>query len=130
MPSPCHANGNNIGIGIGIGLGKEEGSQRGETEKEIPLPPQLDDLSFLAAWEDWTAYRRERNLPPYKPRGLKAQRTRLSGWVDLHGMKPVIEVIRLSIANNYNGLFEPKTTPGKGNGKQWEPDDDYDNGLD
>jgi len=128
MPSVCHADG--ISLGIGIGLGKNKEGVKGETISEIPLPPQLDDLGFLAAWDEWVAYRRERNLPPYKPLGLQAQRTRLCGWVDDHGIKVVIDGIRTSIANNYNGLFEPKS-PSTNFFKddKPEPDRDYANAI-
>jgi len=129
MPSVCHANGINTGIGLGLGCikKKEEGSVRGETISE--LPPELDDLSFLAVWDEWTSYRKERNLPAYKPLGLQAQRTRIRDWVSEHGMKPVIDSIRASIANNYNGLYllsELKTTLNR----KPEPDRDYDHALD
>ena len=114
MPSACHTNGINIGIGIGLGniKNKEEGSVRGETISNS-LPDELDDFKFLQVWDEWTEYRKERRLAPYKPTGLKAQRTRLSGWVSTHGLDEVIDCIRSSIANNYNGLFEPKPLDGR-----------------
>ena len=114
MPSACHTNGINIGIGIGLGCikNKEEGSVRGDTISNS-LPAELDDFKFLQAWDEWIEYRKERRLAPYKPTGLRAQRTRLSGWASTHGLDAVIDCIRSSIANNYQGLFEPKPPDGR-----------------
>ena len=113
------------------GKGIVENKEGGKGETISRHPPQLDDFAFLSAWDDWIAYRKERSLPPYKPLGLQAQRTRLSGWVDDHGMKSVIDCIRSSIGNNYNGIHEPrpKTRSNFSNDDKPEPDRDYDNAL-
>ena len=93
----------------GKGMDKE-GSVR-ETIPEPPeLPPELDHLGFIAVWDEWTSYRRERKLPPYKPAALKANHSRFVQWVADYGMTAVIESIRNSIANNYQGLFQPKSS--------------------
>ncbi len=112
MPSVCHSNGINIGIGIGIG-NKERDKGSGEKGKRIPNdPPESlkDDLSFLAVWDEWKAYRKERGLRPYKPMGLKALHTQLTKWAKTHGAPALIQSIRDSMANDYKGLFEPKLT--------------------
>lgn len=114
----------------GKGIVKNKEGGMGETMTQ--LPPQLDDLAFLAAWDEWISYRKERSLPPYKPLGLQAQRTRLSGWVDEHGMKSVVDCIRSSIANNYNGLHAPRPKATRDNfpdDDKPEPDRDYDNAI-
>jgi len=93
--------------GISNGIVDKEGSVRGTISEP---PPELDHLGFIAVWDEWTSYRRERKLPPYKPAALKANHSRLAQWVTDHGMTSVIESIRNSIANNYQGLFQPKSS--------------------
>ena len=111
----------------------KEGSVR-ETNPEPPdeptLPPELDHIGFLAAWDEWTSYRRERKLPPYKPAALKAQRTRLARWTNECGMPAVIDAIRSSIANNYQGLFSPRPESNSPKLNQRPIDLDYANALD
>ena len=92
------------------------------------FPPELDDLGFIAVWSEWNDYRTERKLPPYKTQGRKAQLSSLSKWATQFGMPALIESIRASIANNYQGLFEPRPSNRNGN---FTPtiDRDYDNAV-
>jgi len=73
------------------------------------LPEQLDTDSFRAAWAEWLAYRKERRLPNYKPTGEK--RT-LSMLADM-GHDNAVASIGQSIAQNWQGLFEPKGRGGR-----------------
>ena len=70
----------------------------------VAFPPVLDTTEFRQAWEDWTAYRKERKIAALKPRSVSAQLAKLQMW----GHAGAIESIRQSIAQNYQGLFEPK----------------------
>ena len=110
--------------------GNSNGKDKEESVRETisELPPDLDDLGFIAVWEEWKDYRKERNLPDYKPQGLKAQFTRLSRWAKEFGMPQVIDSIRASIANNYQGLFEPRT-PNRIGTVLPPIDRDYDNAI-
>ena len=87
---------------------KERG--KGKTIPNDPPESLKDDLSFLAVWDEWKAYRKERGLRPYKPMGLKALHTQLTKWAKTHGAPALIQSIRDSMANDYKGLFEPKLT--------------------
>ena len=103
-------------------VNNKEGSVRGTISD---LPPELDDLRFHAAWADWEAYRSERKMKPYVPLGLAALRKRLAVWVKNHGILPVIHAINASIANNWQGLFEPNEKE-----ESSQPSRDYENALD
>jgi len=91
---------NGIGIGRGIGKGKEEGSFAFETE----IPAELNTPAFLAAWSDYLAFRRERRLPKLIPRSQAAQLAKMARW----GCNAAIQSIRETIAQGWQGLFEPK----------------------
>jgi len=94
----------------GKGNGNGKGGM-GETPRpgESSLPRELDLPEFHQVWDKWVAYRRERKLPAYKSLGLSALRTRLVAYVNSHGLPAVIVSMHSSIANNYNGIFEPKS---------------------
>lgn len=96
------------------GKGNSKGNGKGgmgETPRpgESSLPRELDLPEFHQVWDKWVAYRRERKLPAYKSLGLSALRTRLVAYVNSHGLPAVIVSMHSSIANNYNGIFEPKS---------------------
>jgi hypothetical protein len=69
-----------------------------------PLPPSLDTPRFRAAWSDWTEYRKELGLKPYKPRGLAGVLKKL----ERAGEQAALWAIEHSIGNNYQGLFPEK----------------------
>jgi len=71
------------------------------------IPPELNTPAFLAAWETWLAYRKERRLAAYKPLGLQRQLSALAAF----GPQSAIEAIELSMRQNYQGLF-PKPVKG------------------
>ena len=91
------------------GIGRD---RKGEEEKgETPLPPvvsipaSLDSPDFREAWADYQAHRREIRKP-LKPTGLKSCLKTPGG----DGNRPVCRALRLSIANGWQGVFEPKDT--------------------
>lgn len=75
------------------------------TNKDKAATPPFSSDSFIAAWNEWIAYRKERNLPSYKPRSLKAQWNEMLAW----GEGPAIDSINESIRQQWQGLFAPKT---------------------
>lgn len=81
--------------------------QRGDAYDPLtaPLPLQLDTEEFRKAWLRWWLYRRERHLAPYKASTIQA---RLNLFVEM-GEKAAISAISTSIANNWAGLFEPRS---------------------
>lgn len=76
--------------------------------EETAFPVGLDSAGFRAAWLDWLAYRREAKLGKWKPRTVSAKLAEMAGW----GEAAAIESIRSSIANGWQGLFEPKVAAG------------------
>lgn len=71
---------------------------------KINLPETID----AGVWELWISYRRQRRLSCARM-CVEQQLANLSAWAD-DGYDPG-EIIRASIANGWQGLFEPKTKP-------------------
>ena len=83
----------------------------GETKTDDPpFPDDLATDNFRAAWDDWTAYRREARLKAYVPRGIKQQLKRLKEF----GHDRAIAAIDHSIAQQFQGIYEPS---GRGAGR-------------
>ena len=74
-----------------------------ETEKRDALPSWLDV-------EKWTAYVKTRKAQARKPESLKAALDKLEGFMRA-GHNPN-EIIATSLANGWQGLFEPKSNGG------------------
>lgn len=72
-----------------------------------PIPGALDTPAFRSAWIDWFEYRKERKLPKPKPKTIEAKLNEMIGW----GADASVEQIRMSIANGWQGIFEPKKKP-------------------
>ena len=66
--------------------------------------PWASNEQFMAAWNEWCSYRKERKLPMYKSVALKK---RLSE-VEEHGVDAFVAAVNKSISNNWNGLFYDK----------------------
>ena len=81
-------------------------------EKREELPTALDTEAFRAAWELWRQYRVERHLAAWKPLTIRTQLAKLAEL----GEARAIAAIDHSIAQAYQGIYEPKAqaTGGKG----------------
>jgi len=84
--------------------------EKKETPKKIsarfdPLELELPNGLNPSAWESWIAYRRSRKLTCAEPT-MKGQLANLGAWWN-NGHDPG-EIIRASINNGWQGLFEPK----------------------
>lgn len=77
----------------------------------VPLPAALDCDEFRTAWSEWMEYRRTRKpkLSPYSEIGTKKQ---LKAMAEM-GVARAIAAIDNSIAQNYQGIFEPKSHNGR-----------------
>ncbi|WP_345985287.1 hypothetical protein WCX49_11835 [Sulfurimonas sp. HSL-1656] len=94
---------------------KEEEKEKGEVQEEEKanapartcesedLPEWLDKN----AWSEWLQYRKELRKK-MTPSTVKQQLSLLENFKDRQG-----EIINTSIRNGWQGLFEPKTPPGK-----------------
>lgn len=82
---------------------------RTEQDKSTPLTPQsalpqhLDTDAFRAALSRWIDYRKQIKKP-LKPASMDALVRKLAAW----GAERAAQSIDSSIANGYQGLFEPK----------------------
>ena len=78
-------------------------SERGSKQE----PPQVSDYGFSfeleSAINSWLAYKRERR-EGYKPTGLKSLLTQVKNSAAEHGDTAVIDIIRQSMANGYQGI--------------------------
>ena len=88
---------------------EEEQEQGGDARggNGIEFPPELDTTEFRGAWAEFTAYRTDRKLPKLKPVSINAKFREMATW----GEAVAIEQIGATIANGYQGIFPPKTTP-------------------
>lgn len=73
-----------------------------ETKKEQIEIPFVGELRL--AFEDWLAYKSEKHQP-YKPQGLKSLVSQVKRYADQYGDAAVADVIRDSMASNYQGII-------------------------
>lgn len=94
-------------------LSDETGKGQGDlglAVEELAFPARLDCREFHETWALWVSYRRERKLAVLKPTSIKAQFEEMASW----GLERAIGAIRLSIRQNWQGIFEEKSN-GKSN---------------
>ena len=72
---------------------------------KVDLPPSLESPEFRAAWADWMRHRMEIKKP-YKPLGVEKLLEQLAAM----GAVRSIAAINYSIANQWQGVFEPKSS--------------------
>ena len=83
---------------------------KGESSDSLSLIPEsLDTAEFRIAWQEWLGFRSERK-PKVTPRSAKMALKKLEQF----GPARAVAAIETSIANGYQGLFEPG---GNGNGR-------------
>lgn len=71
----------------------------------VAVPANIDTPEFHLAWSNWAEYRRQARIKKYTPIGAKAQLRVLSEM----GPQRAVAAIQNSIANGYQGIFEPRT---------------------
>lgn len=81
-------------------------SPKGESTKFDPLSIPVPEWLNVQAWTDWVSNRAETKKPIKTERGVSAAFKLLKECFD-EGHDPA-EVINISIANGYQGLFKPK----------------------
>lgn len=75
---------------------------RAEPALMVTIPLDLNNRSFLQAWEDWVADRRERRKPVTSA-AARLQLRDCERW----GSERAVAAIRHSIKSGYTGIFEP-----------------------
>jgi len=131
-----------LGIGIGIDIDKGIGLGKGKGEEEgIDIPPfipptggqepaphksattMIEERQFSIrveeAVKDWVKYKTEKRQA-YKETGLKCLLTEIENRVRQHGEQAVIDVIRQSMGNNWQGIAWDRIKK-----SQQELDNDY-----
>ncbi len=73
-----------------------------KAQEPIPIPAELDTSEFQQAWSEWKEHLRQKRKP-MKPLQEAKQ---LSTWA-ANGVERTIAAINHSIANGWQGLFEP-----------------------
>lgn len=68
------------------------------------IPDELKTPAFVAAWKEWEVFRRKKRKP-ISEEGAKRQLSRLAKI----GVEKAIQAIDDSIANDYQGLWMPKS---------------------
>ena len=71
-------------------------------QEPIPIPAELDTPEFAQAWADWKEHLRQKRKPMKPLQEAKL----LSTWA-ANGVERTIAAINHSIANGWQGLFEP-----------------------
>jgi len=87
---------------------KRHGNEKAAAAAELRWPESIDTPESRKAWDEWINYRRE-SKKPLKPQSQQAQLNRIAEW----GPQRLIAAVSHSIAQGYQGLFEPG---GKTNG--------------
>ncbi|HEV7299226.1 MAG TPA: helix-turn-helix domain-containing protein [Tepidisphaeraceae bacterium] len=77
-----------------------------------PIPAVLDTSEFRQAWGEWIEYRQQMKKP-LGPMSAEKQLKKLAGW----GPQRAVDAIETSIANTWQGIFEPRTNHGSNNGR-------------
>ncbi len=99
---------------------EEEIKNKEKKEKELPFSEELN-----TAIEEWFAYKKEKKQT-YTAIGKKQLLNRLKEMVGKHNETYVAEVIRYSMSQNWQGIYEPKLTENKNISKQsLLPDDSW-----
>lgn len=92
------------GEGEGLGKGKGKGKGKAGEGKGVQgaIPPKLNTPEFQSAWIDWVQHRVELKKP-LTPLSVKKQ---LAALLEI-GHDRAISAINHSIANRWQGIFEP-----------------------
>jgi len=78
------------------------------TADDPPIMREFDTDAFRDAWKNWILYRSERRKP-VSVRAAKQQLATFAGWIKAgFTVGDLVASIEQSIANDWQGLFEPK----------------------
>jgi hypothetical protein len=78
------------------------------TVDDPAIPPEFDTAAFRKAWQNWILYRSDKRKP-VSIRAAKQQLQTFARWVKTGSpVGDLIASIEQSIANDWQGLFEPK----------------------
>ncbi len=78
------------------------------TVEDPAIPPEVDTVQFRKAWQNWIVYRSDKRKP-VSLRAAKQQLATFAQWVKTgSSVGDLIASIEQSIANDWQGLFEPR----------------------
>lgn len=78
--------------------------------EDVPIPKVLDTPEFKAALDEWFEYRRERNLPVWRPTTIRKNYREWERW----GVAKAIEAMDIAQRSSWQGVFEPKADGSNG----------------
>ena len=92
-----------LSMSSSVSQSSSESASGGKERARAPEPDLIAPDAYADAWNEWLAHRREIR----KPMTIRSQRMQLNEFV---GWTPerIITAIRHSIANGWQGIFEPK----------------------
>jgi hypothetical protein len=80
------------------------------TLEDPAIPPEVDTVQFREAWQNWILYRSDKRKP-VSVRAAKQQLATFAQWVKTgSSVGDLIASVERSIANDWQGLFEPAGT--------------------
>lgn len=82
----------------------EQDNKAVSSEPAVFFPESLCTEAFSSAWGRYVAYRAKSKLKKLQPMSVQAQLEKMANW----GEQAAIEAINATIANGWQGLFEPK----------------------
>jgi len=86
---------------------KQNKTKKGKPDKWASLPEILNTQLFKDKWEEYEEYRRSVKIKKLQPTSVVKQWNKISAW----GLADAIESIDQTIANGWQGLFEPQVKP-------------------
>lgn len=101
---PTGLDGLNVGLNVGKPAGSREEKKGEEKTRLKPPDPPFASEAFKTAWEEWVQHRHEKGVK-LTPLAVKKQWKKLAAM----GEARAIAAIEHSIANSYQGIFEPRT---------------------
>lgn len=85
--------------------GRSQGEKKKRKEKgDFSFPSSLDTEAFRTAWAEFMEYRREKKKSRFARATLVLKFAEFAAW----GEAKAIQAIRNTIANGWDGVFEPK----------------------
>ena len=82
-------------------------TQKKKETASLVFPEELDTDEFKASWNDYMTYRRLMKMKTLKSASLQAKFKEMASW----GHDQAITAISNSIANGWQGIFEPTGKP-------------------
>lgn len=71
---------------------------------DVPLPSDLNHETYITAFNEFLAHRRQKRKKPYTKMGLQKQFSKAAAYARDFGLDKVVECIELTLVNNWEGV--------------------------